>query len=347
MKRKKEQRVIRTNPCPHCRVCGARGKILYEGLRDCLFGAPGVWNFKQCPNPGCGLIWLDPMPLKEDIGIAYQHYYTHHDISTPSNTWARRAYDAIKDGYVALRYGYPDTPTWKKLLGMLIYLHPGRRADFDFSVMYLPAYRKGDLLEVGCGSGEMLTRIQGLGWHVEGVDFDSCAVQNARSKGLRVQLGTLEEQSYPDNHFDVITMSHTIEHVYDPVGNLRESYRILKDGGQLVLVTPNNESLGHKSFRAAWRGLEVPRHLYLFSAKVLQKLSHMVGFRSSNVKVTIRNARGIYLASHALQRAEGNGKGEAFIPNPNVKAEIWQLMEWVLCRINPNLGEEIILLAVK
>ena len=63
---------IRSNPKTHCTLCRGEGKCLYSNLTDRLFGAPGEWNLKRCTNPGCGLVWLDPMPIEEDIGKAYQ-----------------------------------------------------------------------------------------------------------------------------------------------------------------------------------------------------------------------------------------------------------------------------------
>jgi hypothetical protein len=65
---------IRSRPFPECSLCGTRGEPLYAGLTDRLFGAPGEWNLKCCSNSGCGLIWLDPMPLEDDIGKAYENY---------------------------------------------------------------------------------------------------------------------------------------------------------------------------------------------------------------------------------------------------------------------------------
>ncbi len=67
---------IRTSPIPDCYVCGLPGRPLYSGWQDNLFGVPGKWNLSQCPDPDCGLIWPDPMPIKEDIGKAYAQYYT-------------------------------------------------------------------------------------------------------------------------------------------------------------------------------------------------------------------------------------------------------------------------------
>src|SRR5438128_308073 len=68
---------IRAAPRPKCFLCDVEGRPLHQGLVDPFFSAPGVWNFKRCGRPGCGLIWLDPAPLAEDLHLAYQKYFTH------------------------------------------------------------------------------------------------------------------------------------------------------------------------------------------------------------------------------------------------------------------------------
>jgi hypothetical protein len=93
-KRKKVIAVdIRVRPYPACYVCGGTGKLLYDGLRDRLFEAPGDWSFKRCVNRDCGLIWLDPMPMPDDIGYAYRTYFTHRvpnaDVSTKARLTGR------------------------------------------------------------------------------------------------------------------------------------------------------------------------------------------------------------------------------------------------------------------
>src|SRR5208283_2932444 len=106
-------REIRSFPCPKCYLCGADGEPLYAGLRDRLFNAPGEWGLKRCPNSECGLVWLDPMPLEEDIGIAYESYFTHPapgDAPPPAPPGARRrAAELCRSAYRAWRFNYGDS----------------------------------------------------------------------------------------------------------------------------------------------------------------------------------------------------------------------------------------------
>lgn len=336
---------IRAEPYPNCCLCGATGQVLYQGLRDHLFSAPGKWDFKQCPRPACGLVWLDPMPLEADIGRAYQDYYTHKKIPSQMDTPARQVDRFIKRGYLAHKYGYygQSLTAWNRLLGLFIYLYPRRRADFDFSVMYLPAHTNGRLLEVGCGNGWMLKSMQDLGWDVQGVDRDPAAVQYAKGQGLTVDLGTLETQRNSANYFDAVIMSHVIEHVHNPLGLLTECHRILKTGGRLVVVTPNSKSWGHKLFKEAWRGLEPPRHLHVFTPSALRDLAEKAGFQRSCVSTTIRDANELFIASQALR----SWSKSASNPQPRalrMKAKVMQLMEWMMLKVRRDLGEEVVLI---
>src|SRR5438105_3101279 len=86
---------IRVRPQPECYVCGARGQQQYRDLRDRINHAPGVWNLSRCPNPKCGLLWLDPMPSEEDIGKAYTTYFTHGSEQTVAGEELRQYVDSF------------------------------------------------------------------------------------------------------------------------------------------------------------------------------------------------------------------------------------------------------------
>ena len=172
---------IRTRPCPNCYVCESPGELLYESLADRLFGSPGKWNLRRCLNSNCGMVWLDPIPVEEDISEAYRSYYTHETDSVPAENLARRFYSRVRTGYLRTKYDYRQGAgtRWDQLFAFLAYLNPIRRASFDFSVFYLRSKVQGRLLELGCGSGAMLQSMEGLGWRVDG--FRSC--RGGPSKG--------------------------------------------------------------------------------------------------------------------------------------------------------------------
>lgn len=341
-----ESQDIRTERKPDCHLCGSGGEYLYRHLKDRIFGAPGRWSIRKCSNPACGLLWLDPMPARSDLVKLYARYYTHTDDPKNNSAW-RLLTDKVYGGYWNLRYGYLEgNKGWlDKMLGCLVYLHPGRRADLDVYIKFLPAHVGGKLLEIGCGSGRKLAYLKKFGWDVEGVDFDSTAVEIARHRGLNVRLGELEEQTYSENIFDAVVSSHVLEHVPEPIGFLKECHRILKPGGQLVFTTPNAGSYGHQIFRSQWRGLEPPRHLHVFSEDSLRYAAAIAGFQNIRCDATGRGGHALF-ASLMLK------KHGTFSPhNLTLWNKLERLMchyvEWIIVTTNGRLGEEILVKATK
>jgi 2-polyprenyl-3-methyl-5-hydroxy-6-metoxy-1,4-benzoquinol methylase len=328
-------------------MCGGEGSSLYHDLEDRYFAAPGVWNLKKCRSASCGLVWLDPMPVKEDVGKAYQSYYTHSDppIKVAENPLARLFSGAITKGYLSHAYGYDNGGS--RLVGLLAYLVPPRRAALDFSVMYMPYIPRGRLLEVGCGSGNMLKIMADLGWQVEGVDFDSEAVKNCRRKGLNVHVGFLGDLRYPESCFDAITMSHLIEHVHDPLGLLEECCRILKPGGRLALVTPNIDSAGHRIYTSSWFHLDPPRHLRIFTVGSMKSLLEKAGFRKVKIDTTIRDAATAYAASRSVRLTSRYEVGVRQPWSFRLWGRAMQAVEWVWLTVDPSAGEEIAAMAQK
>ncbi len=301
-------REIRSFPCPNCSLCGTGGEPLYEGLKDRLFNAPGKWNLKRCQNPECGLLWLDPMPLEEDIGMAYETYCTHaapEDAPPPAPPGAlRRAAELCRSAYRAWRFNYGDDAgkPLRWLLALPILLSRIECDGLDIPLRYLAVSEKGRMLDVGCGDGSVLKLAQELGWNAEGVDVDAQAVDTARRKGLSVRLGRLAEQRYPDESFDLVLMNHVIEHVHDPLGTLREIRRLLRVGGTLAVTTPNAGSWGHRHFGPNWLGLHPPQHLQIFTGNGLATLARRAGFVQSAVSSTLRTTPFNFVQSPLIRR---------------------------------------------
>lgn len=348
-----KSQIIRSIPTPLCICCQSRGTYLYRNLKDRLFDVAGEWHFKKCNNKQCGLIWQDPMPIEKDLHLAYKTYYTHQDtkLTKPNviKKLLRNFFAHIKQGYLANKYGYlkNETCLFVKLIGFFLYIDPGRRSWVDSEVFYLPVKKDGKLLEIGFGSGEMLNNMQLKGWSVQGIDFDPNAVKNAKSKGLNVSLGSLTEQSYRDNSFDAIVMSHVLEHVHQPVEFIKECLRLLKSDGRLISITPNSESLAHLIFKENWRGLEPPRHINLLNSKNALKLLKQSGFSKIKVDTNIRGANGVMIASRYLKN-ENAYKMDFFVPlKLRLLGVLFQYTEWFLMKFHKSLGEELLIIAKK
>ena len=133
------------------------------------------------------------------------------------------------------------------------------------------------LLDVGCHIGVFLEIAQERGWEVWGVEPSHWAAGEARSRGLRVIEGTLENAHLAGQSFDVITMWDVIEHLTDPLRELRESHRLLKKGGLICIHTMNIESPLARLMGSRWPWL-MEMHLYYFSPRTLGKMLRRAGF---------------------------------------------------------------------
>ena len=253
-------------------------------LVDRSYGLPGTWSLSRCPNPDCGLVWLDPMPLAGDIGKVYDEYYTHSDVTGPvALSRKRRMIQAIMWGYVRSRMGYREGvgPRWHGLLWPVAYTHRAGAVASQGLCCYLRAPRGGNkLLEIGFGNGDRLALFDKLGWQVEGVEPDPVVVEAVRARGINVRQGELADQAYEDDTFDAIVMNHVLEHVHNPVEFLCECRGILKPGGALVAVQPNAGSWCSRLFGSDWVGWQPPSHLYMYRMESMRSWPKSAGWRS-------------------------------------------------------------------
>jgi methionine biosynthesis protein MetW len=339
-----KETIIRTFPVNSCLICRSEGKKKYSDLVDRNFGATKGWNISECTNRDCGLLWLNPMPTKEDIGKAYESYYTHS--GQKKNILD---FQFLEKPYLSVRYGYYSSLSfWKKLSGYLVYLLPIVKNKFDFGVLYLSAVKEGKVLDFGCGNGWTLDNLKQAGWDCYGLDFDSKAVDYCRSKGLKVNLGDIQSQNYPDNFFDAITINHVIEHVHEVDELLLNCSKKLKKGGRLVIATPNVENWQHRFYGINWFQLDPPRHLHLFNIGNLETI-----VKRNNFSV-IKSFSSIRMDAWSTIVTRGIKKNGRFIIGKDQKSILdliigmyHQVISYILTRFNKKAGGEIVLIATK
>ncbi len=331
---------------PSCPVCGNSGSEAYPALRDRLFGAPGTWRMVQCGNPACGIYWLDPAPLDEDLPVAYRGYYTH---SQPDGTLRGEGFRKdVREAFLARRLGYPrDIGAGARATSHLVPLMPEREQSWLYTYFYLPWVERGRVLEVGCGSGWQLAHMKQAGWDTLGLDFDPAAAAAARRRGLEVRVGDVRDLGLDAGSFDAVVMAHVLEHVFDPVGLLAECRRLLKPGGRLVSITPNARSLGHRFYKSSWRGLEPPRHISVFTVGGLNVACERAGLAVERVVVTARDAANLLLASARTRDATSDAQIEKpkFGKQPPAGLRFIAAIERIGNAFGLGWGEELVLTA--
>jgi SAM-dependent methyltransferase len=154
---------------------------------------------------------------------------------------------------------------------------------------FIAANTKGNsLLDVGTGSGLLPHLARTRGYEVEGTDLSKHVSENVPAKaGFPIHQGTLEEIQFT-RKYDIITMLHVLEHTSNPVSTLARCRELLNEGGYLVVVVPNYQSLDSRlkdllsKFKLKsrpYKHLALGHHNYVFSNKSLGLLGQEVGLR--------------------------------------------------------------------
>ena len=143
---------------------------------------------------------------------------------------------------------------------------------------------KGALLDVGCGSGEVLRAARGRGWDVAGAEPVPQSAEIARERGLDVRTALLQDSGLPEGHYDVVTAFHVLEHITDGVAFLQLVARWAKPGGLVVIEVPNWGSFDRSRKGADWPGVRALEHVAHYSPATLRSTMERAGLEPVNVR---------------------------------------------------------------
>jgi SAM-dependent methyltransferase len=231
-----------------CDLCGSRDTKSVQTLTDTLYHLPGVFTLQRCIQ--CGLMYLNPRPTSDSIGMYYPPDYAPYR-------------PPIEDErHAVMRY-----MRRRKLIKR-------RQLIERYSRM-----KQGRILDVGCATGLFLHEMQMSGWQALGTEPIRSAAEFARKQfKLKVFEGWLREAPFAPSSFDALTFWDVLEHTFSPRTDLSQAARLLKPGGLLAINIPNWDSFDRQSFGANWQGFDPPRHLYMFSHETLTQLLSQTGF---------------------------------------------------------------------
>ena len=229
---------IALDHCPLCARDAASAETLYAG-------PPGGVGIRRCR--GCGLVFATDFATAEELGADYGAR-AERDVEVSAAATAgghdrpgiarKRARVALYDRLSHGRIGRP---------------HPGSRA-----------------LDIGCNTGLLLDVLAGYGYATAGIERSPAAAQ-AIAAGHRILRVDIEGADDLGERFDLITLTHVLEHLRRPVAALQWIGRHLAPGGLLVVEVPNFADVARPLWGLKYRALELGDHLSFFERATLEE----------------------------------------------------------------------------
>jgi SAM-dependent methyltransferase len=143
------------------------------------------------------------------------------------------------------------------------------------------------LCDVGCGSGQAMSAFKQTGYDAVGIEPDPAARDLANRFG-EVLEGTAEAlpAKVAGMQFDVVLLSHVLEHCIDPAAALRNVKQLLAPGGTTIIEVPNSAALAFATYGPGWFFADIPRHLQFLTEVSLRKALGAAGLRVARVIYT-------------------------------------------------------------
>ena len=222
-----------------CPICESKNIGFYDAMTN--------YKLAECKN--CGMIW-EPKPLANILSQYKDDYFVN---------------DNPKGGYT----------------NYFVSMSINRKTFSDrLNKIQKKLGKKGKLLDVGCALGDCLVEAKRLGWReLEGIEVSDYGYKHTLKKGIKVIKGTLKNKTFKPNTFDVVTYQDVIEHITDPVLELKKVYKILKPNGLVYLVTPDVEGFWSKLLGSFWYHYKPHEHVVYFSQKTIREALAKAGFK--------------------------------------------------------------------
>ena len=212
-------------------------------------------HFNLCRCNDCDFIFTQDVPTENDAGP----YYKSEEYISHSNT---------NKGLVNKLYHIVREHMLSKKHQLIAGLQQGKT-----------------ILDVGAGTGYFLNYMKQQGYETLGIEIDADARAHGQKEfGLDIRPPKDLKEGLIDKKFDTISLWHVLEHLYNPETYLQHFYNVLQDNGHLIIALPNADSYDANRYKSYWAAYDVPRHLWHFTPKTLEKLANDNGFKLEKMK---------------------------------------------------------------
>jgi 2-polyprenyl-3-methyl-5-hydroxy-6-metoxy-1,4-benzoquinol methylase len=143
--------------------------------------------------------------------------------------------------------------------------------------------RGGRLLDVGCGYGYFQNSL-GKNWTPVGVEPSEAACRGGRERlGADISCGTISLPDFMPESFDAVTLWDVLEHLPDPVAELKLARALLRPGGALGISTCDASALVPRAAGKFWYCINTPDHQFGFTLPWLRLALDRAGFEFKEV----------------------------------------------------------------
>lgn len=261
-----------------CPLCGNDGTApLRRRCRNRAEGLPERFDLFRCG--ACRVVFLSPQPPESLLSRLYAEGY-HSHVPSRASSGPALLFQSVAKALCLFPY----------------------RLRFGSEKCRLAPTGEGRLLDIGCGTGENLQAMARQGWRCFGCDPSEAALRDARQKVPQavLSLGRFEKLPFENSSFEAVTLFHSLEHFSDPAGALGRVRNLLAPGGRLVIALPNIDSWEARLGGRRWVEMDIPGHLFFFSASTLSDLLGKTGLRVLRIRPqahpsTVSDAAGFFL----------------------------------------------------
>jgi 2-polyprenyl-3-methyl-5-hydroxy-6-metoxy-1,4-benzoquinol methylase len=258
---------IKNNPTStlRCGICNTEKQHAIYTVKEKMLRLGCDFFYFECSECGC----LQIKDIPDDLSKYYPSHYYSFNGSKWKNPILRLALIARNKAAIFKR------GVVGQLLNIMI-------SPSVISPAFLRIAAKKELaldtriLDVGCGTGILLQQLAEIGFtFLRGVDpyiDQNIDLPNNAGRVFKRNLSDL------DGTYDIIMFNHSLEHMTDQAGVVKNIYRLLADDGLCMIRIPVVPCFAWKRYKENWVQLDAPRHLFLHSLKSIEFLASNEGF---------------------------------------------------------------------
>lgn len=251
-----------------CKICGNVSGNKHYKIRERMFNYKKEFEYLLCKKCYTLQLW-------ENVQNLSDYYPENYGGFTPISFPSKTKWEDISNRFISsllLKCFYNNRLSQKVLESRFQYLQ---------CLMGLNINKKSRILDVGCGGGRWLDKLQNVGFcNLTGVDLYH-PKEDGSKKGWKFISGEIYD--IRKVKYDLITFHHSFEHMNEPLNILKKAYELLEEKGTCMIRIPVMGKYAWRKYKTDWVQIDAPRHLFLYHEKGMKLLAQMSGFRIDKV----------------------------------------------------------------